>query len=54
VFGKNDIYTAARAGALCMVVRSRDWRPNAGDEAQYALCRIPSATKPYKKSTYQF
>ncbi|PMD52780.1 uncharacterized protein K444DRAFT_542740 [Hyaloscypha bicolor E] len=53
VFGKNDIYTAARAGALCMVVRSRDWRPNAGDEAQYALCRIPSATKPYK-STYQF
>jgi hypothetical protein len=43
-FGKTDLHTAARAGALCMVVRSRDWRPKAGDEAQYGVCRVPSAT----------
>ncbi|PMD39383.1 hypothetical protein L207DRAFT_633996 [Hyaloscypha variabilis F] len=30
-FGKTDLQKAARAGALCMVVRNQDWRPRSGD-----------------------
>jgi hypothetical protein len=30
-FGKTDLQKAARAGALCMVVRNQDWRPEPGD-----------------------
>jgi hypothetical protein len=30
-FGKTDLQKAARAGALCMVVRNQDWRPQPGD-----------------------
>jgi hypothetical protein len=30
-FGKSDLQVAARAGALCMVVRAPDWRPQEGD-----------------------
>ncbi|KAF2244841.1 hypothetical protein BU26DRAFT_434182, partial [Trematosphaeria pertusa] len=30
---KDDLRKAARSGALCMVVRGRDWRPLDGDEA---------------------
>jgi hypothetical protein len=30
-FGKTDLQRAARAGALCMVVRNQDWRPEPGD-----------------------
>jgi hypothetical protein len=29
--GTNDLQRAARAGALCMVVRTSDWKPQAGD-----------------------
>src|SRR5438034_9844332 len=29
--GKTDLQTAARAGALCMVVRTEKWRPPRGD-----------------------
>jgi hypothetical protein len=30
-FGRTDLQEAARAGALCMVVRNQDWRPGPGD-----------------------
>jgi hypothetical protein len=30
-FGKTDLQKAARAGALCMVVRNQDWRLEPGD-----------------------
>jgi len=30
-FGKTDLQKAARARALCMVVRNQDWRPEPGD-----------------------
>lgn len=30
-FGKTYLQKAARAGALCMVVRNQDWRPEPGD-----------------------
>jgi len=30
-FGETDLQKAARAGALCMVVRNQDWRPEPGD-----------------------
>lgn len=32
LFGKNEVETATRAGALVMVVRDEQWKPKAGDE----------------------
>jgi hypothetical protein len=37
VFGKTRLQTAARAGALCMVVRSDDWKPACGDKFKFAI-----------------
>jgi hypothetical protein len=28
---RDSLYKAARAGALCVVIRSKDWRPAVGD-----------------------
>ncbi len=39
IFGKTDLHKAARAGALCMVVRTQDWKPQAGDVAWHAIYR---------------
>lgn len=36
LFGENELETAARAGALCMVVRTSDWEPRDGDIVQVA------------------
>ncbi|KAJ4303334.1 hypothetical protein N0V90_002227 [Kalmusia sp. IMI 367209] len=40
VFVRNDaLRKAARSGALCVVVRGKDWRPVAGDEVGNAIFR---------------
>lgn len=39
VFGKSELEIAARAGALGVVVRSKDWRPAAGDIVEHAVFR---------------
>lgn len=36
-FAKTDFQAAARASALCMVVRSHDWRPKDGDKVRNCL-----------------
>jgi hypothetical protein len=41
---KSDLQAAARASALCMVVRSADWRPMAGDTIGQCLFRSPAET----------
>jgi len=42
--GKSDLEVAARAGALCMVVRGNTWKPQAGDSITNAIirCAVPS------------
>jgi hypothetical protein len=55
VFGKTDLEKAARAGALCMLVRTDEWNPGLGSDIPpesrihgyhnvppgYTLCRVP-------------
>lgn len=38
VFGGSDLEVAARAGALCMLVRKEDWEPREGDVVANAFC----------------
>lgn len=38
--GKNDLKKAARAGALCMVIRSNEWKPVDGDKLPVGLLSI--------------
>jgi hypothetical protein len=40
--GKNDLQKAARAGALCMVIRSNKWKPVDGDKLPIGLLNIIS------------
>jgi hypothetical protein len=40
-FAKSPLGTAARAGALCMIVRSSSWRPRKGDIISDALLFSP-------------
>jgi hypothetical protein len=42
MFGKTDLEKAARAGALCMVVRTHKWRPNASDSLHNTIICLPS------------
>jgi len=42
-FRKPPLQRASRIGALCMVVRSRDWKPNAGDKVAGVI--IPDDAK---------
>ncbi|RDL40891.1 uncharacterized protein BP5553_00870 [Venustampulla echinocandica] len=44
-FAKTDLETAARSGALCMVVRTKDWQPAAGDRIAWALLYTPQLTE---------
>jgi hypothetical protein len=37
VFAKTHLQSAARADALCMVVRSSRWRPACGDKFKFAI-----------------
>ncbi|EON66749.1 hypothetical protein W97_05995 [Coniosporium apollinis CBS 100218] len=37
IFGKSDLRTATRAGALCMIVRTTSWKPEAGDVVSDAM-----------------
>ena len=37
----NDLEMAARSGALCMLVRSRKWKPQQGDNIKNALIKDP-------------
>lgn len=41
VFGKTPLETAARAGALCTVVRSDKWEPKPGDKIKIPIIRPP-------------
>jgi hypothetical protein len=56
IFGKTDLQRAARAGALCMVVRNGDWKPCAGDaisdviHAPTAIASNKSASNEESKS----
>jgi hypothetical protein len=34
---ESDLRAAARAGALCMVVRTKDWKPQPGDVIAEAI-----------------
>jgi len=45
VFAGTDLETAARAGALCMVVRSKTWRPPAREET-YKDALVKVAARP--------
>ena len=38
---QNDLDVAARSGALCMLVRSRDWKPQQGDNITNTLINEP-------------
>ncbi|KAF8493056.1 hypothetical protein F5888DRAFT_1618299, partial [Russula emetica] len=38
---KNDLEMAARSGALCMLVRSSNWKPERGDNIRNALIKDP-------------
>ena len=38
---KSDLDVAARSGALCMLVRSRSWKPREGDNIRNALINNP-------------
>jgi hypothetical protein len=38
---KNDLEMAARSGALCMLVRSSNWKPQRGDKIRNALIKDP-------------
>jgi hypothetical protein len=39
-FAKDDLQTAARARALCMVVRTEAWRPQKGQTFPHAVLRL--------------
>jgi hypothetical protein len=41
VFGKTDLEKAARAGALCMVVRTHEWLPKDGDTLHNTILCLP-------------
>ncbi len=41
IFGKTDLEKAARAGALCMVVRTRSWEPQDGDILNNTILYLP-------------
>ena len=38
----NDLEVAARSGALCMLIRSSNWKPQMGDNIMNALIKDPS------------
>ena len=38
---KNDLQLAARSGALCMLARSSNWKPQKGDNIRNALIKDP-------------
>jgi hypothetical protein len=40
---KNDLKVAARSGALCMLVRSSEWKPQKGDNIKNALIKDPGS-----------
>ncbi|PMD20020.1 hypothetical protein NA56DRAFT_602459, partial [Hyaloscypha hepaticicola] len=42
VFGKSDLEKAAKAGALCMIVRGPDWEPRNGDTLENTLLCLPA------------
>jgi len=42
VFGKSDLDKAAKAGALCMIVRGPDWEPRNGDTLENTLLCLPA------------
>lgn len=42
IFGKADLEKAARAGALCMVVRTPVWKPQDGDILHNTVLHLPS------------
>jgi hypothetical protein len=42
MFGNTDLEKAARAGALCMVVRGPDWEPHEGDTLQSCILYQPA------------
>ncbi|KAF2195652.1 hypothetical protein K469DRAFT_699248 [Zopfia rhizophila CBS 207.26] len=39
MFARDDLSKAARSGALCMLIRSPDWRPADGDEIRNSVFR---------------
>lgn len=48
---KTDLQKAARSRALCMVVRSLDWKPHAGDIASDAIITSPTIKPPGENAT---
>lgn len=49
-FAKTDLQKAARSRALCMVIRSQDWKPRVGDVVSDAILASP-LIKPLGKNT---
>lgn len=49
IFRDPDYQTAAAAGALCMVVRKKSWKPYPGDKLSNVVLREESQTKSYSK-----
>ena len=43
MFGKTDLQKAARAGALCTLIRTSEWQPQNGDTLPNTLVRAPSS-----------
>jgi hypothetical protein len=41
IFRSSDLEKAVRAGALCMVTRTPEWKPRAGDELDNTILRLP-------------
>ncbi|KAG9232593.1 hypothetical protein BJ875DRAFT_544395 [Amylocarpus encephaloides] len=41
IFGGNDLEKAARAGALCMVIRTPEWKPQDRDKLHNTILRLP-------------
>jgi hypothetical protein len=49
IFRDPDYQTAAAAGALCMVVRKKSWKPYPGDKVSNVVLRDEGQTKSYGK-----
>ncbi|XTI95412.1 hypothetical protein V2W45_1446273, partial [Cenococcum geophilum] len=49
---KDEVWIATRAGALCMLVRSRHWKPQDGDVVRQ--CRTRSSQKSINSWNYEF
>ena len=54
LFRDPDYQTAAAAGALCMVVRKKSWKPYPGDKLSNVVLREESQAKTYSKRAQRY